>query len=163
MKNKLGLLLGLFNTVVIAAVLGLFVYTKIIYKRPSLTESKERARLMAKQRGAVKAPPKSVILTLDPVTANLDPFTDTDGKQKVHYVAITIAVEIRDDKEQAKFENAKPVVLDRVIQNLGKKKFEDLNQVQGRFVFRSQIIDAANEYLGEPLVTDVYFSDFLLQ
>jgi flagellar basal body-associated protein FliL len=163
MKNKLGLLLGLFNTVVIAAVLGLFVYTKIIFKRPPITESKERARLLANKNKAAKPPAKSMIITLDPVSANLDPYTDTDGKQKVHYVSLTIAVEIRDEKEESKFDTAKPVVLDRVIQNLGKKKFEDLNQVQGRYVFRSQIIDAANDYLGAPIVTEIYFSDFLLQ
>jgi flagellar basal body-associated protein FliL len=163
MKKNLGLMLGLLNTVVIAAVLGLFVYTKIIFKRPPITESKERLKLLAKKNQPNKPQAKKLIITLDPVSANLDPYTDTDGKQKVHYVSLTIAVEIRDEKEASKFELAKPVVLDRVIQNLGKKKFEDLNQVQGRYVFRSQIIDAANDYLGAPIVTEIYFSDFLLQ
>ena len=72
-------------------------------------------------------------------------------------------MEIRDERESAKFNLAKPIVMDKIIQNLGKKKFEDLNQVQGRYIFRSQVIDAANEYLGAPIVTEVYFGDFLLQ
>jgi len=162
--GKLGLLLGLINTLVIAAVLGLFVYTKVLYKRPPITEIHERQRLAdAAHRSEVVRPQKKGIVPLDPITTNLDPYTDEEGKQKLHYVSVTLAVEIRDQKEMQKFESIKPVVLDQIIQQLGKRKFEDLNQVQGRYLFRSMIIDATNAYLKEPIVTEVYFTDFLLQ
>jgi flagellar basal body-associated protein FliL len=160
--GKLGQILAILNTVAIAAVLGLFVYTKLVYKRPSITEKKERARL-AVQKPVSQENAKKVTLVLDPITANLDPYIDTDGKSKVHYVNLVMAVEIRDESEVEKFKAAQPVVLDKVLTHLGKKKFEDLNQVQGRYVFRSQIIDAANEYLGAAVVTEVYFTEFLLQ
>ena len=160
---KLGQILALLNTVAIAAVLGLFVYTKLIYKHPPITESKERARLVQNDQKKIHDNVEKATIVLDPITANLDPFTDTNGKQKVHYVSLTLAVEIRDKAEADKFSAAKPVVLDKVLSLLGKKKFEELNQVQGRYVFRSQIIDAANEYLAAPVVTEVYFTDFLLQ
>lgn len=162
--GKLGLILGLVNTVAIAIVLGLFVYTKVIYKRPAITESKERQRLESQaNKDAIKFSGKRGLISLDPVTANLDPFTDTDGKQKLHYVSLSMSIEVRDEKEIPKFENIKPVIQDQIIQHLGKKTFEDLNQVQGRYLFRSLIIDASNAYLKEPVVTDVFFSDFLLQ
>jgi flagellar FliL protein len=74
-----------------------------------------------------------------------------------------MSIEVRDEKEIPKFENIKPVIQDQIIQHLGKKTFEDLNQVQGRYLFRSLIIDASNAYLKESVVTDVFFSDFLLQ
>ncbi|MBS1959671.1 MAG: flagellar basal body-associated FliL family protein [Bdellovibrionales bacterium] len=161
--DKLGKILGIANTVAIAVVLGLFAYTKLVYKRPAITESKERAKLATK-KPELHDNGKKVVLVLDPITANLDPYTDpTDNKQKVHYVSMTLAVEIRDESDVNKFKDAEPVVMDKVLSNLGKKKFEDLNQVQGRYVFRSQIIDAANEYLNAPVVTEVYFNDFLLQ
>lgn len=160
--GKLGQILLILNTVAIAAVLGLFVYTKVIYKRPSITEAKERVKL-SQQKPQSHSEGVRAIVQLDPITANLDPFTDVDGKSKVHYVTMTLAVEVRDQGEVDKFRAAQPVVLDRVLVQLGKKKFEELNQVQGRYVFRSQIIDAANEYLGAPIVTEVYFNDFLLQ
>ena len=163
MKNKLGLILGVLNTVAIAAVLGLFVYTKVIYKRPSITESKERQKLIQDANKPSNGAVKKALIAIEPITANLDPYTDTDGKQKVHYVSLSMSVEIRDEKEASKFEAIKPVFMDRVLSNLSKKKFEDLNQVQGRYVFRSQIIDAANEFLGAPIVTEIYFSEFLLQ
>jgi hypothetical protein len=162
--NKIGLILGLLNTVAIAAVLGLFAYTKLVYKHPPITEDKERAKLALKANvSAVNANEKRVMVQLDPITVNLDPFTGADGKPKIHYASMTIAVEIRSAKDQPKFDAAKPVVMDKIIQGLSKKKFEDLNQVQGRYVFRSQVIDAVNEFLAGPVVTEVYFSEFMLQ
>lgn len=162
--KKIGLILGLVNTVAIAAVLGLFVYTKMIYKRPPITESQERKRLaQAAHKVEVVHDQKKGIVKLDAITANLDPYTGPDGKQKMHYVSISLAVEIRDEKEVSKFEEIKPIVLDQILQQLGKRKFEDLNQVQGRYLFRSTIIDATNAYLKEPLITEVYFTEFLLQ
>ena len=162
--GKLGLLLGLVNTIVIAAVLGLFVYTKVIYKRPPITETQERAKLAkSEHKTAIVQSQKKGLVQLDAITTNLDPYLDADGKQKLHYVSISLAVEIRDEKEIPKFETIKPIVLDQVLQQLGKRKFEDLNQVQGRYLFRSLIIDSTNAYLKEPIVTEVYFTDFLLQ
>ncbi len=162
--KKLGLILGLVNALVIAAVLGLFVYTKMIYKRPPITEGQERKRLAkAEHKTEVVHDQKKGIVVLDPITANLDPFIDTDGKKKMHYISITLAIEIRDEKEIHKFEEIKPIVLDQILQQLGKRKFDDLNQVQGRYLFRSLIIDATNAYLKEPVITEVYFTDFLLQ
>jgi flagellar FliL protein len=162
--GKLGLILTLVNTLAIAAVLGLFVYAKVIYKRPAITESKERARLESKaHQEEVLHSSKRGLITLNPMTANLDPYTDTDGQKKVHYVSLTLSIEVRDEKEIPKFEDIKPVIQDQIIQQLGKRTFQDLNQVQGRYLFRSLIIDATNAYLKEPVVTEVYFSDFLLQ
>jgi flagellar basal body-associated protein FliL len=160
--KKLGLILGVLNTVAIAVVLGLFVYTKVVFKRPEITEAKERAKL-TQTDGKSLSDQKHFMVQLDPVTVNLDPFTGEDGKQKIHYATLTMAVELRNENDLTKFNESKPVVMDRIIQNLGKKKFEDLNQVQGRYLFRSQVIDAANEYLGAPIVAEIYFSDFLLQ
>jgi flagellar basal body-associated protein FliL len=161
--KKIGLLLGLLNTVAIAGVLGFFVYTKVLYKHPPITEAKERQKLVDQGDKPSQAALTKATIDIDPITANLDPYNDADGKQKIHFVSLTIAVEIRDVRETAKFEAIKPVFMDRVLQTLSKKKFEELNQVQGRYVFRSQVIDAANEFLGAPVVSEIYFSEFLLQ
>jgi flagellar basal body-associated protein FliL len=160
MKN-IGLILGLVNTVAIAAVLGLFVYTKILFKHKPITEASERSKLEAK--AAKVEPVNHVTVQIEPISSNLDPYTDANGKQKSHYITMTIGVELRSERDKAKFEELKPIIMDKILDHLGKKKFEDLNQVQGRYVFRSQIIDSANEFLKEPIVTEVYFSDFLLQ
>ena len=160
--KKLGLILGLLNTVAIAAVLGLFVYTKMVFKRPEITEEKERAKIVAAEAKPASET-KHIMIPMEPITVNLDPFIGDDGKQKIHYATLTLTFELRGQTDATAFNQVVPVIMDKVIQNLGKKKFEDLNQVQGRYLFRSQIIEAANEYLGKPSVSEVFFSDFLLQ
>ncbi len=160
MGNKIGLILGVLNTIVVAAVLGLFVYTKLIFKRPVVTESQEREKIIGAKKSTVA---EKTLVSLDPITANLDPYKEANGKEKIHYVSISMSVEITDENDQGTFEDARPIIMDKILSILAKKKFEDLNQVQGRYILRSQIIDAANEYLGTPMVEDVYFSDFLLQ
>lgn len=162
--KKIGLILGLVNSVAIAAVLGLFLYTKVLYKHPPITEASVRVKIeQAEAKSKPEDPSKRVLYPLDPITVNLDGFTGADGKPKTHFASLTLALEIRKEKDRAKVDSVKAVILDQVIQNLAKKKFEDLNQVQGRYVFKSQIIDDSNAYLKAPLVTDVYFTEFMLQ
>jgi len=162
--KKISLILGLLNTVAIAAVLGLFVYTKLIFKRPAITEEKERGRI-AKVESTQLSSDRSqrVLMPLDAVTVNLDSYQGADGKPKSHFASVTLSLELRSEQDRAKVDAAKPAILDYVIQNLSKRKFEDLNQVQGRYVFKSQVIDDANAFLKAPVVTEVYLLDLLLQ
>ncbi len=161
MGKKLGLVLLLVNMLAVIGVLGLFVYTQLIFKRPAITESGQRKKLQ-KEYSKKKADAVKTLINIDPMTANLDTFTE-NGKESSHYASISMTIELRDEEEKARFDQFKPMILDRILTILGKKKFNDLNQVQGRYVFRSQIIDGANEILGIPMVNEVYFTDFLLQ
>jgi len=162
--KKIGFILGLLNTLAIAAVLGLFVYTKLIFKRPAITESKERAKIVKKAEAPLVVDrTKTIMVPLDAVTVNLDAFTGADGKPKTHMVSMNLSLEVVDEKAKEKVEAAKPAILDRIIQNLGKRTFQELNQVQGRYVFKSQVIDEANEYLKSPAVVEVFMTDFMLQ
>ena len=164
MNSKISLILKLTNAVAVLAVLGLFVYTKILFKRPAITEAQERQKLIERSKKRESATlVKKGLVPLETISSNLDSYVGADGKSKNHLLTMTGFIEIRNEKEISKFETVRPIVMDRIIQNLGKKKYEDLNQVQGRYVFRSQIIDAANESMGAPIVTDVYFGEFLLQ
>lgn len=164
--GKIGLILGILNTLAIGGVLGLYVYTQVMFQRPPITETQERQKLEKESEmpahGATSAH-HAVMVTLPAITSNLDPYEDQNGKKRNHLVTMTITLEVANEAAQAKIDLAKPVIMDRILQNLAKKKYKDLNQVQGRYVFRSQIIDGANEFIGETAVTDVFFSDFLLQ
>jgi flagellar basal body-associated protein FliL len=163
MKN-IGLILALLNTLAIAGVGGFYYYTKKIFKRPPITEAMERAKLEATQAAnAVPVKGESSVVSLPPLTANLEPYQDEKGKTKSPYVSMKLSFEIRDKKDETKFNEALPVVLDQINAILSKMKVQDLNQVQGRYLFRSQIIDFANERLKSPIVTEIYFTEFMIQ
>jgi flagellar basal body-associated protein FliL len=162
--KKIYLILVLVNAVAVAAVCGLFVFTKVVYKRPAITEGKERAKIEKTESGKpLLDRGERVLYPLDPVTVNLDTYTGADGKPRNHYISVTLALEVRDSGFKSKMDDAKPVILDHVIQDLGKSKFEELNRVQGRYLFKSRLIDKANALLQAPAVTEVYLTDMLLQ
>ena len=105
---------------------------------------------------------------------------------KLHYATLAFSLEIRDAEKKDVLEELRPILNDRIIGMVGRKSPAELSTVQGRYVLRSQIIEAANELvektkipssvsksrkkklLGpapppEPLVTNLFFSQVIVQ
>jgi flagellar basal body-associated protein FliL len=190
--SKLPLLLGLINTIAVLAAVGALVYTRVLFKRPPITESSERARIEAMK--AAK-PPKAMVpgeITFDQTTINIatspaDPKpAETAGPGasnpaqlggKMHYATVAFTLQIRDADAKADIEALKPLITDQLLTLMGKKQFHELTSVQGRYVLKTQIIELANELWSkrqnkdgaipttpaDPLVTELYFSQFIVQ
>jgi flagellar basal body-associated protein FliL len=65
-----------------------------------------------------------------------------------------------------------PKFLDELLRELGETSVDELSTVQGRFLLRSKIAGMMNDLVREekhlpptstPIVTNVYFSDFMVQ
>ena len=190
--SKLPLLLGLINTVAVLAAVGALVYTRVLFKRPPITEASERARIEAMK--AAK-PPKVMTpgeVVFDQTTVNIASSpeapkpAETAGPGssapaqlggKLHYATVSFTLEIRDADAKADIEALKPLITDQFLTLMGKKQFHELTSVQGRYVLKTQIIELANELWtkrqnkdgnipttpAEPLVTELYFSQFIVQ
>lgn len=171
------LLLVLANLVLALGVMGMLVYTRILYKRPKITEEGERERL-TKQPAQAVSPLNPGFVTIDPITVNLKggaTLPRADGTlvqgDQMHYITLGFSLELRNIGEKEKIEEIKPKLMDQIISQLGKKDFNELVTVQGRYVLRSQIIKTANELLtptgmkgsAPQLVTNVYFMQFQVQ
>src|SRR3989344_2615721 len=76
------LLIALINTLAVLGAMGMFVYTRMIYKRPQITESAERQKI---EDGAKMPKLASIpgVIHFDPITVNIKP---TEGK--THYAAM---------------------------------------------------------------------------
>ena len=193
--SKLPLLMGLVNTVLILSAMGLLYFTKMVFKRPAITENAERSRLAAIH--ATSTPPTAPMMVLfDPITVNIEavpgkPLPD-DGtprqiQGKMHYCSFGFSLEIRDSRRQTEIEELRPILIDKILNILGHKKFQELNSVQGRYLLKTDIMNFANDYLNnhqikkelpktikageeglEPekkdiLITDLYFNEFIVQ
>jgi flagellar basal body-associated protein FliL len=179
MANSSGkaLLLPLLNTVAVIVVLGALVYTQILYKRPEITESSERERLAALKASPIPtAVPGTLVFERVVVNIKSNPEApkpaDGTGQQlqgKLHYVTMGFALEMKDTSRTEALEKLRPVIMDGVLSTLGRKSFQELTTVQGRYVVKTQILDLANQIamkelsLKDPLVTNVYFTDFIVQ
>lgn len=174
--NKLGLLLTLINTVALVGVLGLAVYTKLLYKRPPVTESASRAEI-EKSEAAQKTPLTGVksLLKFEPIQANLKPSqigpTVVGGpppQMKPHFLTMTMAMELTDSSHEQRVKEVTPKFMDQILQVLGNTSVDELATVQGRFILRSRMSGIMNELVKKqkndaPIVTNVYFSDFVVQ
>jgi hypothetical protein len=158
-------------------VLGLAVYTKVIYKRPVITESSERERLSA-LHASPTPPPKPGLITFEPVTINIQSVphapkpADSQARQiegKLHYLTVGFALEIKNMSMKDQVENLRPVIMDQLLAIVGRKAFNELTTVQGRYVLRAQILETVNRIITKepatknPVVTNVFFNQFIVQ
>lgn len=175
--SKLPLILVLVNSIAVLAATGFLAYTKLVFKRPTITEETERARLaVAHASPRPPATPGTVVfeaMTVN-IAANPNEAKPADGTSqqlqgKLHYVNLGFVLEIGDSSRKADIETLRPQIMDRLLSILGRKQFHELSTVQGRYVLRSQIMDLGNELVSgrargtEPLVTNVYFTQFIVQ
>jgi flagellar basal body-associated protein FliL len=178
-------LIPLINSLALLGTLGLLVYSKLIFKRPVITEESERKRIEAIQ--ASPTPPSIPgLVAFEAITVNIsthpaDGKSDTtDGpgvsdapkpQKKSHYATLAFSLEIRDNSQRDLIEEVKPYILDKIITLVGKKDPSDLIHVQGRYILHSQMIDTINQVIRsvskkntkEGFVTNVYFTQFVVQ
>ncbi|MCM2276446.1 MAG: flagellar basal body-associated FliL family protein [Oligoflexia bacterium] len=176
------LIVGLANSLVALAALGTLAYTKILYKRPAITEQSERARLaqlklkpeIAVTPGAMTFEPLTVNIQSTPRQARAADGTPNQIEGKLHFVTLSFTLEIRDESRKAELQDIRPLFLDKLLGLLGRKTFQELSTVQGRYILKTQILEAVNQLLaqrankpetlaGNGLVTAVHFTHFVVQ
>lgn len=177
LKEKLPMLLALLNTLAILGVVGLAIYTKLIFKKPKVTEAQERARLKT-VAAAPKPIPTPALVEFVQMTLNIAPTKAPsasgegaagEGKAKMHYLTLAFMLEIADDKVKAKVEELRPRIMDKMLAVLSRKAYLELSTVQGRWLLRSQFLEITNELLKQDLqttdslATNLYFTQFIVQ
>ena len=158
------------------AALGMFVYTRVLFKRPPITEAQERERLLK-----TKVEPKAMInpglMHFDPVTVNIKASPEElraaasqSNDTPQHYVTIGFSLELRDIGEQKMVDGLRPRVVDIVLSSLSKRTYGELVTVQGRYVLRTEMIDKINELFeikgkppGPATITNFFISSFAVQ
>lgn len=171
-----GFLLAILNTVLVVAALGTLVYTRLIFKRPPITEESERARIETKMKKEAH-PTTAGFVSFDAFTINVtpkgkgsDPNLEPMDPNALHYVTLGFALEITDETQQETVEAIKPLLLDAIILQIAKTDLHEITTVQGRYVLRSFIIEKANELLTQGgkrdpgfQVTNIFLNQFVVQ
>jgi flagellar basal body-associated protein FliL len=183
--SLLPLIVVFINTLLVLGVAGLLYYTKLVFKRPAITEATERAAL-AKKTAGMAAQAQPLLVNFDMFTVNIEAMpnmpqpadgTERQLQSKLHYVTLGFALQLRDGRDKEKLDELTPVIMDHIIALLGHKRFSELTSVQGRYVLRSQIIDQINDLATkhaaqasttevtptDVLVTEIYFNQFIVQ
>ncbi|MEK6705738.1 MAG: flagellar basal body-associated FliL family protein [Bdellovibrionota bacterium] len=167
--------LVLANTAVIAVTAGLLVYSKIFLKRPAITEESERQRLaLFKNSPSPELTPVTILF--EPTTMNIKQDSD-----KLHYITVGFALKIKDSRKKDIVESLKPLIMDKFLTLAGHKNFNELSNIQGRYVLRSQMLDIVNDLISKKtkpadetetdpffpvkdnLATSIFFTEFIVQ
>jgi flagellar FliL protein len=97
------------------------------------------------------------IYPLDTFIVNL---ADEDGKR---YLRITMNLELTQDKFEGQMEQRLPQVRDSILTILPTKRFDDIQTAEGKTLLRNEIIAKLNSLFGLESVSNIYFTEFVVQ
>ena len=167
------------NSIALVIAVVFLYYSKFIFKRPPITEQGERNHLALIHASPTPMGAPAFVL-FEPVTVNIKPIPDqplpSDGtirqiQGKLHYATVGFSLEIRDKNYQELTDSLRPLILDKMIQTLGRRHFHELTTIQGRYTLMSELVDYSNYLVishstmtsKEPLITNGYFTYFIVQ
>jgi flagellar FliL protein len=97
------------------------------------------------------------LYTLDTMIVNL---ADHGGKR---YLRITMALELNDPESVATIESRLPQIRDAVLMILPTKTYDDVSTTDGKIALRNQVMEKINTLMTKGRVTNIYFTEFVVQ
>lgn len=97
------------------------------------------------------------LYSLDTMIVNL---ADRGGKR---YLRVTMALELSDPEAMMTIESRLPQVRDAILMILPTKNYEDVSTTEGKIALRKQIMEKINGLMTKGQVTNLYFTEFVVQ
>ncbi len=84
----------------------------------------------------------------------------TGGKR---YLRTTMDLELRDEFVNEKVQKRLPQIRDTILMILPTKTMKEVTGAEGKIALRAELIEALNEQLGTDAISNIYFSEFVVQ
>ena len=136
------------------AVLGVFVFTEIVYKRPGANESLEKEALKTDTR----ADSDPTYFELDKLIINLN----TPGS-RLRFLDVKISIVPFVESTNDIFEKSKPYITDSIIDIASNMKPSELNSIAGKILLEERIRKRLNNHFNDNLVRKIFFTRFVVQ
>ena len=152
---KSGKKLSLKLLVLIFAILllGIGAYFGYTYFYPG----SENATNATKKDQPDKTKQNTSMVSLPTILVNL---ADPLGKR---YLKMTAKLEVQGDKAKTMVKDNMPKIKDSVIMLLSSKSFKDLSSMDKKIRLKKQIVKRINQILQEPVINQVFFTEFVIQ
>ena len=79
------------------------------------------------------------------------------------YLRVTMELELDNEVLKTELEQRLPQVRNAMLMILPTKKTDDINTVDGKLALRDQLIDEINGFLTTGEITNIYFTEFVIQ
>ena len=154
MSNKIVFaLVGILFIVMIGLTGGLFM----IWTKLSATEAQAHSAAVQNGDGQEMQQGLGIIFPMDTFIVNL---ADEGGKR---YLRITMDLELTQGTVADDLKKRLPQVRDSILMVLPSKRFEEIRTVEGKTNLRNEIIANLNGLFGKESISNIYFTEFVVQ
>ena len=94
---------------------------------------------------------------MDPFIVNL---ADAEGQR---YLKAVMQFEVDNPAAESEIQEKLPQIRDEILMILSNKTFDDVSTTAGKRMVKREIASAVNKYLTGGQVTQVYFTEFVVQ
>jgi flagellar protein FliL len=115
------------------------------------------AEALAEGEAAEEAPAIGPIYSLDPFVVNL---AESGGKR---YLRVTMDLELSNGVLIEELNKRLPQIRNAMLMILPSKKFDEISTIEGKTVLRDEIITRLNEFLQTGTISNLYFTEFVIQ
>lgn len=143
-------------TVLFFVMLGLTAGLFMIWTKLSNTDAAANEVISEEKQQMVKES-LGPTFSLDTFIVNL---ADEGGKR---YLRITMDLELGEDVKVAEIKKRLPQMRDSILMILPTRNFADIRTVEGKTRLRNEIIASLNGLFGHESVSNIYFTEFVVQ
>ena len=97
---------------------------------------------------------------LFPMETMIVNLADEGGKR---YLRTTMQLELSDQEVVSEIETRLPQIKDSILMVLPTRKYRDVNTTEGKIALRDELIVKLNEFFSKGEVTNIYFTEFVIQ
>ncbi len=103
------------------------------------------------------------VQTLGPLVEMEDFVVNITHKDSTRFLKIGITLEVEDEKSVEALKKRMPQVADAVLLLAGNRRFEDIQDLQGKMQLKADLLARIKGLVGQGTVTNLYFTDFVVQ
>jgi flagellar FliL protein len=109
------------------------------------------------QNGKAQAAALGPLYSLDTFIVNL---ADA-GRSR--YLRVTMDLELANSSDAGKLTERLPQIRDSILMILPAKQFDDIASMEGKMALRDEILAKLNSLFGNNVVTNIFFTEFVVQ
>lgn len=158
-KKKPLILIAIVGLVLVIIIAGLGSYL-FFFKKPSKEALEKETAADVETKGDDKGKNEGkvgIMVDIEPFVVNLD-----DPKAR-HFLKIAITIEVPNEKAKEEIEKLMPKIKNEIIMVLSSKTLDDVIPVDGKVKLRDELMVRLTNILGQGHLTNVYFSQFVVQ
>ena len=152
-SNKL---IYLLMSIVLVITIGLAAAFFMVWSKLSSLNTQANAG-MGSEAGQVEAATLGPLFSLDTFIVNL-----ADEKRN-RYLRVTMDLELVDAMDSDKLTERLPQVRDSILMILPSKRFVEIASMEGKAALRDEIIAKLNSLYAKEVVSNIFFTEFVVQ